>query len=81
MSKVHCRECKYLTTTYDVCRTTTYECAHPNNIEIHSSWYKAQIVVVKSELNKPHTKNMHNDCNLFKQKSMWQSFTAWLARL
>lgn len=73
MSKVYCRECKYL--------TTTYECAHPNNIEIHSSWYEAQIVVVKSELNKPHTKNMHNDCNLFKPKSMWQSFTAWLARL
>lgn len=66
MNKVYCSDCKHL--------TKTHECAHPNNIELRSSWYTSKIVMYNSEMNKPHLKNMNNDCDLFKQKSMWQSF-------
>lgn len=71
MSKVYCCECKHL--------TKTYQCAHPNNTKLSSSWYNSKIVVVNSEMTKPHMKNLHNNCDLFKQKSTWQSLKDWAA--
>ena len=73
MNKIYCVNCKYLTRPPG----GQFNCEHPNNTEVRSSWYESHRVLVRTLRNTPDMKNRYNDCNLYKPKSRWQSFKQW----
>jgi len=77
MSKVYCRDCKYLAQVEDDLVYYTnwkYRCNSPNNTEeykIVDSWLKCHRQLSKPKIS-PDVKNKNNDCDWYKEKDVEQ---------